>query len=367
MTKIKIKPWILNLPEYIPGGTIEDIRKKYNLKEVYKLASNENIFGPSPKVIEFFKAGFDDIKYYPDSYCRQLREKLSFKLGVDEESIIFGNGTDQVIEMVCDAILDNTKNIVIPDPTFLTYEKSALKNNAKVLKVPLLNYRQDVKSIVSSANKDTAVIFLTSPHNPTGTILTKEEFEYVLNNIKDDILIVLDEAYVEFMPEEDKIDSIKYLKQLNNLLVMRTFSKIYGIAGLRIGYGVGDKNLIANITKLMQPFVVNSIAQVAAIISLEDEENINKNIEVIINERERLFKILEKENITFIKSYSNFILVKTGDKSSEIIEELLKNGFMVRGGEFLGFPGYIRFSISLPEINEKFINLFISLYKKYNN
>ncbi|MHB1334406.1 MAG: histidinol-phosphate transaminase [Candidatus Humimicrobiaceae bacterium] len=367
MTKIKIKPWIASLPEYIPGGTIEDIKGKYNLNEVYKMASNENIFGPSAKVIDYFKKGFSDINYYPDSYCRQLRKKLSSKLGVTGDSIIFGNGTDQIIEMICDAILEKGKNIVIPQPTFLTYEKSAMKNGAEVLRVPLSDFRQDIKGITQKADKNTAIIFLTSPHNPTGTIITREEIEYILESISNDILIVLDEAYVEFIPDEYKINSIDYLKKYDNLLLMRTFSKIYGIAGLRIGYGIGSEEVISNISKLMQPFVVNSIAQIAAIISLEDDENINKNIKIIISEMEKFCKKLEREKIDFVESYSNFVLIKTGNRSREFSEELMKNGFMVRNGEFLGFPGFIRVSLSLPEVNKQFIDLFIELYKKFNN
>ena len=367
MTKIKIKPWIASLPEYVPGGTMEDIKEKYNLKEVYKLASNENIFGPSPKVIDYFKKGLSDINYYPDSYCRQLRKRLSLKLGVTQDSIIFGNGTDQIIEMVCDAILEKGKNIVIPHPTFLTYEKSAMKNGAEVLRVPLSGFRQDIKGIVQKADEDTAVIFLTSPHNPTGTIITGEEIEYILENISSDILIVLDEAYMEFMPDEFKIKSLDYLKKYDNLLIMRTFSKIYGIAGLRIGYGIGSVEVISDITKLMQPFVVNSIAQIAAIISLEDDDNISENINIVISEREKFCKKLEDEKIYFVQSYSNFVLIKTGSRSSEFSEELLKNGFMIRNGDFLGFPGFIRVSLSLPEINKKFTELFVELYKQFNN
>lgn len=367
MAKIKIKPWIANLPDYIPGGTIEDIKEKYSLKEVYKLASNENIFGPSPKVIDYFKKGLSDINYYPDSYCRQLRKKLSLKLDVTEDSIIFGNGTDQIIEMVCDAILEKGKNIVIPHPTFLTYEKSAMKNGAEVLRVQLSDFRQDIKGIVQKADENTAIIFLTSPHNPTGTIITSEEIEYILLNVSNDILIVLDEAYIEFMPDKYKLNSIEYLKKHDNLLLLRTFSKIYGIAGLRIGYGIGNEEVISNIAKLMQPFVVNSIAQIAAIISLDDDENINKNIKVIISEREKFCKKLEKEKIDFVESYSNFLLIKTGKRSSEFTEELMKSGFMVRNGEFLGFPDFIRVSFSLPEINKSFIDLFVRLYKKFNN
>jgi histidinol-phosphate aminotransferase len=367
MTKIKIKPCIASLPEYVPGGTIEDIKEKYNLKEVYKLASNENIFGPSAKVIDYFKKGLTDINYYPDSYCRQLRKKLSSKLGITGDSIIFGNGTDQIIEMVCDAILEKGKNIVIPQPTFLTYEKSAMKNEAEVLRVPLSGFRQDIKGITQKVDKNTAIIFLTSPHNPTGTIITREEIEYILEKISNDILIVLDEAYVEFIPDKYKINSIDYLKKHDNLLLMRTFSKIYGIAGLRIGYGIGNEEVISNISRLMQPFVVNSIAQSAAIISLEDDENINRNIKIIISEREKFCKKLEKEKIDFVESYSNFVLIKAGNRSKELSEELMKNGFMVRNGEFLGFPGFIRVSLSLPEINKQFIDLFIKLYKKFNN
>lgn len=367
MTNIKIKPWISSLPDYIPGGTIEEIKERYNLKEVHKLSSNENIYGPSPKIMEYFKNGFKEIKYYPDSYCRSLRKKLSEKLKVSEDSIIFGNGTDQIIEMICDAILCRDSNVIVPNPTFLTYEKSALKNDAEVIKIPLNDFRQDIEAIVKYVNKNTAVIFLTSPHNPTGTIITKEEIEYALKNIRNDILIVLDEAYVEFVPSEYRFDSLKYLKQYDNLLVMRTFSKVYGIAGLRIGYGLGNSEVISNITKLMQPFVVNSVAQIAAMLSLEDDESIGRSVKTIINEKEKLSKRLMQENIQFVKSYSNFILIKTGSKSIKIIEELLKRGFMVRGGEFLGFPEHIRVSISLPEINKMFTELFINLYKEYNS
>jgi histidinol-phosphate aminotransferase len=367
MTKIKIKPWIASLPEYIPGGTMEDVKEKYCLKEVYKLASNENIFGPSPKVIEYFKKGLSGINYYPDSYCRQIRKELSLKLGVSQNSLIFGNGTDQIIEMVCDSILEKGKNIVIPHPTFLTYEKSAMKNGAEVLRVPLSDFRQDIEGIVQKADKNTGIIFLTSPHNPTGTIITDEEIKYILENVSRDILIVLDEAYVEFMPDEFKIKSLDYLKKYENLLLMRTFSKIYGIAGLRIGYAIGDGEVISDISRLMQPFAVNSIAQIAAIISLEDEDNIRKNIDIVISEREKLCKKLADEKIYFVESYSNFVLIKTGNRSGEFSEELLKNGFMVRNGDFLGFPGFIRVSLSLPEINKKFTDLFIKLYKQFNN
>lgn len=365
MTSIKIKPWILELPEYIPGRTIDEIKKKYKLDTVYKLASNENIFGPSPKVSEALNNALSEINYYPDSYNRDLREKLEEKTGISKEQFLFGNGTDQIIEMVCDAVLDKDKNIVIPDPTFLTYEKSALKNNAGIIKIPLKDFRQDYLSIVSAADKNTGIIFLTSPHNPTGTIISEKELRFILDNVSPEILVVLDEAYTEFVRNEDKFNSYNLIDSFGNLMVMRTFSKIYGLAGLRIGYAVADEAVIKSIEKLAQPFVVNLLAQKAAIASLEDDEYINKNIDLIISEREKLFNFFNSSNIEYVKSYANFILIKTGKHTEAVTEDLLRKGFIVRGGGFLGFPEYIRVTVSVPEINEKFINIFSDIYKKY--
>lgn len=354
MSFIKIKPWILELPEYIPGRTIDEIKKKYNLDTVYKMASNENIFGPSPRVIEALNGILPQINYYPDSYNRDLRQKLEEKTGFDAGRFLFGNGTDQIIEMLCDAILDSSKNIVIPDPTFLAYEKSALKNNAKIIKISLKDFRQDCRSIASAANKDTGIIFLTSPHNPTGTIISKEDLCFLLGNIPSDVLVVLDEAYIEFVSRNDRFDSFALTDRYKNLIILRTFSKIHGLAGLRIGYALADSDIVKNIEKLVQPFVVNLLAQKAAIASLDDMDYINKNAELIISEREKLSVFFDKNNIDYIKSYANFILIKTGKKTAEIIEHLLKKGFITRDGEFLGFPDYIRVTISTPEINEKF-------------
>jgi len=176
---------------------------------------------------------------------------------------------------------------------------------------------------------------------------------------------VLDEAYTEFVSKEDKFNSYKLIDSFKNLMVMRTFSKIYGLAGLRIGYAVADETIIKSIEKLAQPFVVNLLAQKAAIASLDDDEYINKNIEIIIKEREKLFNFFNNNNIEYVKSYANFILIKTGKHTEAITEDLLKKGFIVRGGGFLGFPEYIRVTVSVPEINEKFINIFAEIHKRY--
>jgi len=365
---IKIKEWISRLPEYIPGKTIEEIKEQYNLDRVYKLASNENLYGPHPGVLEEICKNLDDIKYYPDSECREIRQKLAEKYNLDRDTIIMGNGTDQIIEMICDSFIGPGEGVVIADPTFLIYEKSVVKYGGAAVKVPLKDFRQDVEMLIGSINYKTKILFLTNPHNPTGTNINRREFDYVIENINKDVLLVVDEAYWEYVPEQERINTIEYLSGCSNLMILRTFSKIFGLAGLRIGYGIADRSIISALNKVRIPFNVNSIAQKAAAAALDNESCINEIGENIDKERNRFYDILNKNGIGFIKSYANFILINTGKNSDEIVEELLKNGFIVRPGKNLGIPGYIRVTIALPEINEKFLSVFIkifnNLYKK---
>lgn len=359
---IKIKKWISDMPEYIPGKTIEEIKKEYSLKEVYKLASNENLYGPDSGVLKEICKSLNDIKYYPDGECRQIRQKISEKYNISIDSVIMGNGTDQIIEMICDSFIGPGENVVIPDPTFLIYEKSALKCNGTAIKTPLKGFRQDVKKIISSVNNKTKIMFLTNPHNPTGTNISLLEFNYVMDNINSDVLLVVDEAYREYMADNENIDTIKYLSRYNNLIILRTFSKIYGLAGLRIGYGISSSLIISALNKVRLPFNVNAIAQKAAVRALENESYANKIGDRIREEKNRYFRVLTENKIDFIKSYANFILINTGKKSDVIVEELLKAGFIVRPGKNLGVPGYVRVTIALPEINKRFLATFIKIF-----
>ncbi|MGM0367168.1 MAG: histidinol-phosphate transaminase [Actinomycetota bacterium] len=361
---MKIKGWIENLPEYIPGRTINEIKEKYKLENVYKLASNENILGPAPGVKERICDAAKNVNYYPDSNCTKIREKLSQKYGLSTDNIIMGNGTDQIIEMVCNCLIAETENILISDPTFLIYEKATLKLGGKAIKVPLKDYRQDVRSLVSRINKNTRIIFLTSPHNPTGTNITRDEFEYVLSESGKDILVVIDEAYYEYVGDSEKINTVSYLKNFPNLLILRTFSKIYGLAGLRIGYGISNSHVIRALNKTRLPFNVNSIAQEAAIEALENSLYIKKVRDEVNREKEKFYRAFNENGINYLKSYANFILIETGKDDKEVAEELLKVGFIVRPGSNLGLPGFIRVTVSLPEINDKFINTFIRIIKK---
>jgi len=367
----KIKEWISRMPEYIPGRTIEEIRKEYGLKEVCKLASNENLFGPHPDVIKKICENLGDIKYYPDGECREIRKKLAGKYNIDSSSIIMGNGTDQIIEMICDSFIEPGDNVVIADPTFLIYEKSTLKCSGNVIKVPLKEFRQDVEKMVYSVNDKTKILFFTIPHNPTGTNISRSELDFIMENTREDLLVVLDEAYSEYISDEEKVDTIDYLSRYNNLVVLRTFSKIYGLAGLRIGYGISGNSIISALNKVRLPFNVNSIAQKAAAAALENESYVEEIKAKIEEEKKYFYDVLASNGIGFVRSYANFILINSGENSDMVVEELLKNGFIVRPGKNLGIPGYIRVTIALPDVNKKFLMIFTkifnNLYKRKKN
>jgi histidinol-phosphate aminotransferase len=363
--KPQIKKWLNELPEYVAGRTIEEIKAAYNISQVYKLASNENLFGPCDAVKKILSENIGTVNYYPDSDAREVRQKIAAHYGIRPDNVIMGNGTDQIIEMICDCFVDKGDNIVTADPNFLIYEKSALKCGGSAVKVLLEGFRQDVKKIASSVNRQTKIVFVASPHNPSGTIITKGEFEYLLETVRQDVLIVMDEAYYEYLGDEDRFDTISYAAKMPNLVVLRTFSKIYGLAGLRIGYGIASDDLIRNLNRIRMPFNISSIAQKAAAAAIEQTEYIEKIRDAVKKEREKFFTLLEKEGIGFVRSYANFMLIKTGEKSAEIVSGLLKNGFIVRPGENLGIPGYIRVSFATPPIDDLFLENFLRIYKMH--
>ncbi len=359
---MKIKQWVSSLPDYIPGRTIEEIKKEFGLETVYKMASNENLFGPHPLVIEEVKKYLGSINYYPDSSCWDIRQKISQVYDVPAETVIIGNGTDQIIEMACESFLGPDENVVIADPTFIIYEKAALKCRGRAIKVPLTDYRHDTVKMIGAVNDKTRILFLTNPHNPAGTNINKDEFEYIKKNLRKDILLVADEAYYEYIPEGDRLNTEGMVAENNNLLILRTFSKIFGLAGLRIGYGIADKAIIAAFNKVRLPFNINSIAQRAAVAALENRSYAEEISKKINREKEKFYDALERNNIGFIRSWSNFILIRTGENELNIVEELLKKGFIVRAGKNLGMPGNIRVTIALPAANDKFLSTFIEIF-----
>ncbi len=362
---LMIKKCIESIPEYVPGRTVEEVKEKYGLREVYKLASNENLYGAIPGLAEMLSGCIKNIYYYPDGSSLGIRKKISRVFKIPVENIIIGSGTDQIIEMICDSFIEPGDNIVIADPTFSIYDKAALKCGGHSLKVPLSGFRQDVSGLVGAVNKNTKVLFLTNPHNPTGTNITSGELNYVMENVDSSVLIVIDEAYFEYCPEEARVDTYDYIMEKDNLMILRTFSKIYGLAGLRIGYGMGPLEAVKALNRVRLPFNVNSIAQKAAEYVLEHTRHIEEIRRRINSQKEIYYNVLDDNKIEYIRSYTNFILIKTGKNSEAIVEELLRSGFIVRPGRNLGLPGYIRVTIATEEIDSKFLKTFTKIYKNF--
>lgn len=363
---LKAKKWILDLPEYIPGRTIEEIKEKYGLKEVYKMASNENLYGLAPGFAERISKDIENIYYYPEGDCSGIRDKIGKVYDIPAGNIIIGSGSDQIIEMICDSFVGHGDNVIIADPTFPIYEKAALKCGGSTIKIPLSGFRQDIKGLLDAVDDNTKILFLTNPHNPTGTNITADEFDYVMDNLDSAVMLVMDEAYYEYCPVDERVEAIEFILKKDNLMLLRTFSKIFGLAGLRIGYGIGSVGTIAALNKVRLPFNVNSIAQKAAIYALDYMKHIEEISSRIHKQRQIYYNMLDNSGIDYIKSYTNFILINAGKDSTAVIEELLKNGFIVRPGENLGFPGYIRVTIASDEVNAKFLEVFTKIYRNFN-
>ena len=344
---------------YMPGKPIEEVKRTLGLREVYKLASNEIPFAPlyiSRAVREELK----NINRYPESSCFYLRRKLSQQLKVKEDQIVFGNGSDEIITLTLRTFVDRGDEVIVAYPTFLIYEIQGVIHGAKIIKVPLKDLRYDLDAIVKKISAKTKIIFIANPDNPTGTYLNQKEIERFLKKVPKRVLVFFDEAYFEFAPS-DFPRTDEFLKKRDNIIFTRTFSKAYGLAGLRIGYGVTTKKIASMINKVREPFNINRFAQVAALAALKDRNFLKKVCSYIKKEKTYLYRQLTKLNIDFRKSATNFIIVDFKKDTQGIYNYLLKRGVIIRQLKGWGLKNYFRVTIGKHKENEK----FITLLKKY--
>jgi histidinol-phosphate aminotransferase len=353
--KITPKDNILKVNPYVPGKPIEEVKRELGLKRVVKLASNENPYGPSPRVLGVIAKAAKQINRYPDGACFYLRQELAKRLKVKEDQLIFGNGSDEVIVLAVRAFVGPGDEVVIAKPSFLIYEIASFIEGATVRSVPLKNFRYDLEGMKAAVTPKTKIIFVGNPDNPAGTYIAKEELEKFLKSIRRDILVFLDEAYFEYVHAKDYPDGIDLLKTHKNVVVTRTFSKMYGLAGLRIGYGVGDQGLIDILNRLREPFNVNSIAQVAAVACLQDQKYYRGVAKAVERERQVLYAAFRKLGLRHEESYTNFILVKVDRDSSAVVNGLLSQGVIVRDMNVWGLKNYIRVTIGSSKENQLLI------------
>lgn len=347
---------IRKIRTYIPGKPIDEVQKEIGLKDVIKLASNENVLGPPGSVKEELRNNIGDINRYPDGSCYDLIKKLSERLKVKGENLLIGNGSDEILVMIALAFLNKSDEVIISEGTFSEYEFASQIMGAKIIKIPLKNYAYNLKRMLQEINKNTKIIFLANPNNPTGTIFHSDELISLLDKTKNKILVVLDEAYYDYVISRNYPDSLALLKKYKNLIVLRTFSKAYSLAGLRIGYAVSSSKIIRSLYKVRQPFNVNTLAQKAAVASLENMSHIRKSKSINEEGKKYLYEELSKLGLNYINTESNFIFINLNVNADEVFNKLLRMGIIIRPMAFFGFPKSIRVTIGTRKENKKFID-----------
>ncbi len=367
---MKINPALNDLPVYQPGRPIEEVARELGLPAagIIKLASNENPFGPSPLALAAMQQALAGVNLYPDGNAFYLKQKLAAKLGVEPANLILGNGSNEIIEFAGHALLGGTGilpvrtdetgwkpvplEVVVSQYCFAVYPIVTKLFGANLITVPAKNYGHDLPAMLKAITPRTRIVFVANPNNPTGTRAPREEVIRFINDVPDDVLLVMDEAYIDFLEDPVDLSPLVHQNVRPNLILMRTFSKIYGLAGLRIGYGIGNPDFVAALEKIRQPFNLNLLAQTAALAALDDVEHVRKtrrNNFAGLEFFERAFRDLKLE---FIPSAANFTLVRVG-AGQKIFEAMQKQGVIVRPMGGYQLPEWIRISIGMPQENER--------------
>lgn len=347
-------PELLRLDPYKPGKPMKEVQRESGVENVIKLASNENPIGPSPKALKALKEFLPEVSRYPlgDSYY--LRRAVSEKFGVDMDEILCGAGSDEIIQLLYIAFLPKGANTVAPFPSFSEYYIFAKSLRADCKWVPVReDFSIDFGAVLKAVDEDTRFVFLANPNNPTGLAFGEKELTDFLDRLRSDVMVVMDEAYIEFAERPDMPDSVKLMKKYKNLLVMRTFSKAYGLASMRCGFLLADKECIDVLQRVRPPFNVSMAAQVMAEAALGDEAHIDKVVAQNAEGRDYIYGELKKMGIEYVPTEANFMLVKVGD-GRRVFDGLLKEGVITRflGGEQL--ESYIRVSVGTAEENRMF-------------
>ncbi len=342
------------LPSYQPGRPIEEVARELNLPahEIIKLASNENPLGPSPLALAAMQKVLANLNLYPDGNAFYLKQKLAARLGVEPANLVLGNGSNEIIEFVGHTYFAPGVDVVVSQFCFAIYPLVTKLFGANLITVPAKNHGHDLPVMLKAITPQTRVVFVANPNNPTGTLVPREDIIRFVNEIPDHVLLVMDEAYIEFLDDPLDLASLVRLGARQNLLLMRTFSKIFGLAGLRIGYGIGHPDLIVALEKIRQPFNINSIAQAGALAALGDEEHIRKTRQNNFSGLEFFQRAFRAMKLEYVQSAANFVLVRVGE-GQRVFEAMQKLGVIVRpmGGYQLG--EWIRISVGTPKENER--------------
>ncbi len=350
-----IPDYIQGLPAYVPGKPVEEVEQDLKIHAV-KLASNENPLGPSPKAMAAARQALGEANWYPDGGSKRLREVLAARYGVRAEEIFVGLGSSEIIDLASRVLLRPGLTGITSEGSFALFAIAIRASGGNLVQTPMRNFTFDLDAMAAAVTPETRVIYIANPNNPTGTAFGAAEFDVFMKKVPGDVLVVLDEAYTEYAERRDLPKAMEIFKEYNNLLTLKTFSLVYGLAGLRIGYGIGHPTLVAEMNKLRTPFNVTSVGQAAALAALDDLEHVRRSVEMNHTERTRLFGELQRVGLQPVASETNFLFVPlAGMDAKGMCDELLQAGVIVRPLAWMGFPEAIRISVGNPEENAKLL------------
>ncbi|MFH0959280.1 MAG: histidinol-phosphate transaminase [Pseudomonadota bacterium] len=353
-----VAPHVMSIPEYIPGKPVAEVEREYGISGAIKLASNENPLGPSPKAMEAILRNAGMANIYPESSAPDLRSAIAEKFGLGSDQIILGNGSDEIMQMLAHVFVGIDDEVIMPEKAFSMYKIVTRLFGGISQMIPLKEFGPDLEAMASCIGPRTRLLFVSNPHSPTGVTFGEKSFEKLLKRAeKSDVIVILDEAYREYCNASDCVNGIDYVRETDHLIVLRTFSKIYGLAGLRVGYGVSSQWLTQLLNRVKPPFNVNLLAQVAAIAAISDNEHVRRSIE--LNQLGRRFICDELRELGFkaIDSQANFVAFQPTGDAGNLYLALLKEGIIVRHLKSFGLPDYIRVTVGLEDQNKKLIEV----------
>lgn len=352
---------IARSPLYPPGMPLDEFKRRYGVDRIVKLNANENNLGPSPQAVRAVAEAAASIHRYPDNNAFTLRQKLSGKLGIAPEQLVLGNGSNELVQFIMMTFLLEGGEVITGRPTFSLYRLMGNLLGGTVVEVPLRGYTYDLEAMAARITPRTRLIVLCNPNNPTGTCLRMAEAAAFLERVPEEVVVIVDEAYREFVTDPDCFDGLAPVRQGRNVIVLRTFSKAYALAGLRLGYGVGPAELIGYLERVREPFNASAVAQAAACAALDDDAHLERTLTGNRQGVAFLCAGLERLGLDCVPSQANFVLVHLGEQAGEIMERMLREGVLVRHTESFGLPEHVRVTVGLPEENRRFLEVLGAL------
>jgi histidinol-phosphate aminotransferase len=353
----------MKIESYIPGKSIEEVQKEFGAKKWVKLASNENLLGPSPRAIVAIRRELPNIYLYPEGPCTILRKALAKKFAISEGMVVISNGADNLILMIASAFVNEGDEVVMADPTFSVYANVTQIMGGRSIKVKLKDFTHDLDTMLKKVNRKTKLVFICNPNNPTGTTVSLESFNTFLSRLPERVIVVLDEAYGDFVEDAFYPNGLDYIRERKQVIVLRTFSKVYGLAGLRIGFALGREDVVDCLYQVREPFPVHRLAQVAAVAALKDEDHAIKSIRLVCEGKRYLYRELDGMGLSYVPSQANFIFIDFGKDSEEVFQAFLKEGVIIRPGKIWGYSTFARVTVGKMEDNRRFIKALKKIFR----